>query len=333
MAAVEVKPCQSRWVMERFVSARSGFASLGYRNGSARAGLGKDALQGRGEGLVAFDGGGFWVVPRFAEDLSAHFDADGAGVVELFEEGEEREVVDAAFAGQDKAEPFLVFHGVFHVDEAGLWQEGAHAGFHLDSLELEVAEVVGGCEGGGGNGFEEEGESFGRVDGAVDVGFEGDDGAMFFGGFGPAAQVCDHAVFELVPFSGFATENGFDDGRLGWVEVQCEGGCFFEEGNPFRDGFFADEREVHHEAGHPEFEVGKLSSEGGALLGTEGVRIGYIPLVESDFDVVVSDGFAELEGFAEGDGFHPIEAEPEAGFGGCDGTDDWGEWCESATGD
>ena len=63
MAAVEVKPCQSRRVMERFVRTRSGFASLGYRNGSARAGLGKDALQGRGEGLVAFDRGGFWVVP------------------------------------------------------------------------------------------------------------------------------------------------------------------------------------------------------------------------------------------------------------------------------
>jgi hypothetical protein len=42
--------------------------------------------------------------------------------------------------------------------------------------------------------------------------------------------------------------------------------------------------------------------------------------------VVVSDGFAELEGFAEGDGFHPIEAEPEAGFSGCDGADEGGEW-------
>ncbi len=150
---------------------------------------GEHASHGNRQCLIAFEGCGPRIVAGLIEHLATDFDADRAGVVELFQQGEEPEVIDISFAGEDEAEAFFGFHRILHVDEASFWEKGSHAGFHLDSLKLEVAEVVCCSEGRGWDGFEKERKSFGRVHCAIDVRFEGEGDAVFFADLGPNAEV------------------------------------------------------------------------------------------------------------------------------------------------
>ncbi len=95
-----------------------------------------------------------------------------------------------------------------------------------------------------------------------------------------------------------------------------ENGGLFESRNSFGNRFFANQREVHHEAGHAKPERVEVFGESSALGGSEEVWIGEVAFIERNFDVVVSNFLTLFQRFTEGNILHSVQTESQTRLGG-----------------